>query len=144
MAKKTAAQRLAELELLQAQLKKQERAEDKRKDSKVGQFVREMMPHIEHSAEFQAWLKTDIDRALFGVTLQCDDVTQPSGPVTSQVTNVTPKVADYKERFAQAAQIQTQKNAESMAAMRASSINKKATATGNTAGSLLANKFADL
>jgi hypothetical protein len=64
--------------------------------------------------------------------------------VTSQVTNVTPKVADYKERFAQAAQIQTQKNAESMAAMRASSINKKATATGNTAGSLLANKFADL
>lgn len=66
MAKKTAAQRLAELELLQAQLKQQQKQEDRRKAYKLGEYVREHMPDLEKSSEFLAWLKTDIDRSLFG------------------------------------------------------------------------------
>ncbi|WP_291808167.1 hypothetical protein [Limnobacter sp.] len=66
MAKKTAAQRLAELELLQAQLKQQQKQEDRRKAYKLGEYVREHMPDLEKSPEFLSWLKTDIDRSLFG------------------------------------------------------------------------------
>ena len=70
MTKKTAEQRLQELKELEAQLKKQARGEDSRKDRKVGEFVREFLPHIEKSPEFLNWLKTDIDKQLFGVPLE--------------------------------------------------------------------------
>lgn len=72
MAKKTAAQRLAELELLQAQLKQQQKQEDRRKAYKLGEYVREHMPELERSEAFLAWLKTDIDRALFGVPVSTE------------------------------------------------------------------------
>ncbi|HEY1058374.1 MAG TPA: hypothetical protein VGE55_06545 [Limnobacter sp.] len=64
---KTAEQRLAELDQKRALLLHKLKNEDSRKAAKVGQFVRERLPHIEQSPEFLAWLKTDIDRALFGV-----------------------------------------------------------------------------
>lgn len=76
MTKKTAEQRLQELKELEAQLKKQARGEDSRKDRKVGEFVREFLPHIEKSPEFLAWLKTDIDKQLFGVPLE-DSIKAP-------------------------------------------------------------------
>ncbi|MFN4043624.1 hypothetical protein [Limnobacter sp.] len=67
---KTATQRLAEIERKQILLLKKVRAEEARKTQKVGEFVRENMGHIEESPEFLAWLKTDIDKALFGVAIE--------------------------------------------------------------------------
>lgn len=63
---KTAQQRLAEIERQQILLTKKLKAEEIRKTTKVGQFVREHMPDIEKSQAFLDWLSTDIDRTLFG------------------------------------------------------------------------------
>jgi hypothetical protein len=66
---RTAQQRLAEIERKQILLIKKARIEETRKTQKVGEFVREHMPNVEASQEFLAWLRTDIDKALFGVTI---------------------------------------------------------------------------
>lgn len=67
---KTAIQRLAEVERKQILLLKKVRAEEARKTQKVGEYVRENMGHVEESPEFLAWLKTDIDKSLFGVAIE--------------------------------------------------------------------------
>lgn len=67
---KTAIQRLAEVERKQILLLKKVRAEEARKTQKVGEYVREHMGHVEESPEFLAWLKTDIDKSLFGVAIE--------------------------------------------------------------------------
>lgn len=107
MAKKTAAQRLAELELLQAQLKQQQKQEDRRKAYKLGEYVREHMPFLEKSPDFLLWLKTDIDRALFGAPAldeQKKAEPQPGSiqnkPVTVAPAATTAKVPDsIMDRF---------------------------------------------
>lgn len=67
---KTAQQRLAEIERKQILLVKKVRAEEARKTQKVGEYVREHMAHIEVSQVFLNWLKTDIDKTLFGVEIE--------------------------------------------------------------------------
>lgn len=67
---KTATQRLAEIERKQILLLKKVRAEEVRKTYKVGEYIREHMAHMEENSEFLAWLKTDIDKALFGVAIK--------------------------------------------------------------------------
>lgn len=70
---KTAQQRLADNERRQILLLKKVRIEEARKTQKVGEYVREHMDDVEQSAAFLAWLKTDIDKALFGVALDKKD-----------------------------------------------------------------------
>lgn len=89
MAKKTAAQRLAELELLQAQLKQQQKQEDRRKAYKLGEYVREHMPFLEKSPDFLLWLKTDIDRALFGAP-DLDEPTKAEPPLKPGSIEIKP------------------------------------------------------
>ena len=72
---KTAQQRLLEIERKQILLIKKVRAEETRKTQKVGEYVREHMAHVEENPEFLAWLKTDIDKALFGVAIEKKDRT---------------------------------------------------------------------
>jgi hypothetical protein len=92
MAKKTAAQRLAELELLQAQLKQQQKHEDRRKAYRLGEYVREHMPELEKSAGFLAWLKTDIDRSLFGAPASAEPK-KAEPPKTANAIQNKPTVA---------------------------------------------------
>lgn len=93
MAKKTAAQRLAELELLQAQLKQQQKQEDRRKAYKLGEYVREHMPDLEKSSDFLTWLKTDIDRSLFGATASDEPRKAAPPPNSGSIQNKPVTVA---------------------------------------------------
>ncbi|MAZ10995.1 MULTISPECIES: hypothetical protein [unclassified Limnobacter] len=95
---KTAQQRLLEIERKQILLIKKVRAEETRKTQKVGEYVREHMAHVEENPEFLAWLKTDIDKALFGVAIEKKDRT-PRGEKPAKTPRPTfqaPKQPEVK------------------------------------------------
>lgn len=95
---KTAQQRLLEIERKQILLIKKVRVEEARKTYKVGEYVREHMAHVEKNSEFLAWLKTDIDKALFGVAIERRD-RMPRGEKTAKTPRPTfqaPKQPEVK------------------------------------------------
>lgn len=104
--KRTAEQRLAELERQIQAAKTQQKKEERRKTYKVGEYVREKMANLETSPEFLAWLKTDIDRMLFGVS---GEVAKPvTDKPRAEVKVIQPEIkkvvsddpaADFKARL---------------------------------------------